>query len=158
MRRTAELYFEHLASDLRRERMFLASVAFFLTFGIVRAITHAIRAHVGPFHNITHGTEHIHHLVWGILLLLVVGYLWLQEVGTGRGWLSSLTALLFGLGAALTLDEFALWLTFQDVYWSRQGRDSVDAVILFGGLLSIGWWGSPFFRALVREVRHVEHR
>lgn len=155
MRRVVELYFEHLASDLRRERMFLASIAFFVTFGVVRAITHAIRAHVGPFHDITRGTEHLHHLVWGILLLLVVGYFWLGEVGTGRGWASTLTAVLFGVGAALTLDEFALWLTFQDVYWSRQGRESVDAVILFGALLSSGVWGYPFFRALVREFRRL---
>ncbi len=135
--------------------MVLASVAFFLAFGVVRAITHAIRAHVGPFHDVTRGAEHIHHLVWGIALLLVVGYLWLREVGVSGGWPSRITAVLFAVGAALTLDEFALWLTLQDVYWERQGRDSVDAVLLFGALLSIGVWGGPFFREVTRETARL---
>ena len=153
MRRLARLYSDHIAADVRRERMFLASVVFFLTFAVVRGITHAIRAHVGPFHDVTRGTEHVHHLVWGILLLLVVGYLWLREVGVQGGWPARVTAMLFAVGAALTLDEFALWLTLQDVYWERQGHDSIDAVILFGGVLSTGVWGGPFFRALWRELR-----
>ena len=154
--RFVDLYLKHIRADARRERLFLAWLAFLLTFASVRAITHAIRAHVGPFHDVTRGTEHIHHLVWGILLLLLVGYLWLMQVGTGmrhtRFWLSALTAVLFGVGAALTLDEFALWLLFQDVYWEPQGRDSVDAVIVFAALLSIGWWGAPLFRAMWRDL------
>ena len=47
--------------------------------------------------------------------------------------------------AALTLDEFALWLNLKDVYWAREGRESIDAVVLFGALLAIGAWGSPLF-------------
>jgi hypothetical protein len=54
-------------------------------------------------------------------------------------------AILYGLGAALTLDEFALWLNLRDVYWAREGRSSIDAVILFGSLLAIGAWGAPLF-------------
>ncbi len=61
--------------DARRERLFLASVSFFATFTVVRAITHAIRAGVGPFRNVGVGGMHLHHLVWCILLLLFVGYL-----------------------------------------------------------------------------------
>ena len=57
-------------------------------------------------------------------------------------------ALLYGAGAALTLDEFALWLNLEDVYWSQEGRASIDAVILFGALLSAGIWGRGFLRAL----------
>src|SRR4030088_3644359 len=71
----------------RRERLFLASLGFLLTFAIVRVITHLIRAGVGPFHNVSSGGLHIHHLVWGILLLLVVGYVWLIEEGTASNWL-----------------------------------------------------------------------
>ena len=53
------------------------------------------------------------------------------------------------MGAALTLDEFALWLNLEpDAYWSREGRLSIDAVILFGGMLAVGAWGAPFFRGL----------
>jgi hypothetical protein len=151
-RTVASLYSHHFL-DARHERLFLGSLAFFFTFALTRAITHAIRAGRGPFHDVeTAGGGHVHHLVWGILLLLGVGYLWLIQVGTGggaeRSWVSALTALLFGAGAALTLDEFALWLTFRDVYWEREGRLSIDAILLFGSLLSIGLWGGPFFRDL----------
>src|SRR5437016_13624639 len=99
------LYREHFA-DARRERLFLSSVAFFLTFAIVRAITYTIHAGKGPLHDVVVGGMHLHHLVLGILLLLGVGYLWLAQVGTGIGrsldWPSRLTALLYGVGAALT--------------------------------------------------------
>jgi hypothetical protein len=55
------------------------------------------------------------------------------------------------VGAALTLDEFALWLNLEpDAYWSREGRLSIDAVILFGSVLAVGAWGAPFFRGLHR--------
>jgi len=146
------LYHFHF-HDERRERLFLASLAFLVTFAIVRGITHLIRAGVGPLQNVTSGGLHIHHLVWGILLLLVVGYVWLLEIGVGSSWVASLTAIAFGVGAALTLDEFALWLNMRDVYWERQGRESIDAVIIFAGLLSVGIWGWPFLRALTSLLR-----
>lgn len=145
------LYTFHFQSE-RRERLFLASLAFLATFGIVRGITHLIRAGVGPIHNVTSGTLHIHHLVWGIALLLLVGYLWLVEVGVGSSWLASITAILFGVGAALTLDEFALWLNLQDVYWATQGRESIDAVVIFATILSVGVWGGPFFAAVAGHL------
>ncbi|HEY0831695.1 MAG TPA: hypothetical protein VGE99_11175 [Candidatus Dormibacteraeota bacterium] len=147
------LYRIHFRNE-RRERLFLASVAFLITFAIVRAITLTIRLEIGPIHNVSAGGLHIHHLVWGILLLLVVSYVWLLEVGVGSSWIASLTAIAFGVGAALTLDEFALWLNLSDVYWGRQGRESIDAVLIFGGLLSAGVWGWPFFVGIARFVRH----
>ena len=147
----ADLYRLHF-KDERRERLFLASLSFLFTFAAVRIITTMIRAGVGPFHNVTAGTTHIHHLVWGILLLLVVGYVWLCEVGVGSSWLATVTALAFGVGAALTLDEFALWLNLKDVYWDAQGRVSVDVVLIFGSLLSVGVWGGPFVAELARVV------
>jgi hypothetical protein len=112
----------------------------------VRIVTHLIRAGIGPFHNVSSGGLHIHHLVWGILLLLVVGYIWLIEAGTGSNLLSSLTAVFYGIGAALALDEFALWLNLQDVYWTGPGRESIDAVVIFVSVLSVGIWGGPFLR------------
>src|SRR5258706_11380549 len=139
-----------------RDRLILHSLAFHLTFGIVRAITISIRAGIGPFHNVSAGGTHIHHVVWGIAILIVVGYVWLLEVGVGSSWIASLTAILFGIGAALTLDEFALWLNLQDVYWERQGRVSVDVVLIFAGLLSVGIWGGPFFNSLIRAVLRLE--
>jgi hypothetical protein len=98
---------------------------------------------------------HIHHLVWGILILLLVGYGWLLDLGRSHSplsiFFSRLMSVGYGVGAALTLDEFALWLNLEpDAYWSRAGRLSIDAVILFGSILAIGAWGAPFFRALQR--------
>lgn len=149
-------------SGRREERQFLSSVSFFVTFAITRAITHAIRRHIGPFHNISRGGLHIHHSVWGIFGLLGVGYLWLDQAGTGMeetsDQTSRLTSLFYGAASALTLDEFALWLHLEDVYWAKQGRDSVDAVVLFASLLSVGFWGRWFFRDLAKEVLRVEGR
>ena len=135
----------------------LGSLGFFAGFGVARAITHAIRARVGPFHNLSVGGRHLHHMVFGIGGLLGIGYLWLLLVGTEteEHAVSRATAAGFGAAAALTLDEFALWLNLQDVYWARQGRQSVDAVAVFGGLLSIGLWGGPFIRDLARELRKL---
>jgi hypothetical protein len=152
--RLKEIYTFHFQSE-RRERLFLASVGFLVTFGIVRGITHLIRAGVGPFHNVSSGGLHIHHLVWGILILILVGYIWLIEQGVGSNWMASVTAILFGVGSALTLDEFALWLNLQDVYWTGTGRESIDAVIVFISVLSVGIWGGPFLREVVRELFKV---
>lgn len=145
------IYHFHFQNE-RRERLFLASLGFLVTFAIVRVITHLIQAGVGPIHNVTSGGLHIHHLVWGILLLLVVGYLWLIQVGTDSSWFSSVTASAYGVGAALTLDEFALWLNLQDVYWTGAGRVSIDAVAIFAGLMSVGIWGGPFLRAVAEHL------
>lgn len=140
--------------DRPHRRLFLASVSFFVTFLGVRLLVASITHHVGPFGYVEMGGRHIHHLVWGILLLLISGYGTLAEVGTGDSSLSILAsrllALGYGIGAALTLDEFALWLNLDAAaYWSRQGRESIDAVVLFGALLAIGTWGAPLFRRLL---------
>ncbi len=145
------IYQFHFQNE-RRERLFLASLGFLLTFAIVRGITHLIRAGIGPIHNLSSAGLHIHHLVWGILLLLLVGYIWLIERGTGSNWLASATAFAYGVAAALTLDEFALWLNLQDVYWTGPGRESVDAVVIFAALLSVGIWGGPFLRELMAHA------
>jgi hypothetical protein len=158
-RRVLDLYRLHLEGT-RRERLFLSSSAFFTAFAATRAITHAIRDRVGPFRNLSLGGQHLHHLVFGIAGLLGTGYLWLVQVGTGERpsdspALSKLTSVTYGAAAAVTLDEFALWLNLKDVYWARQGRESVDAVVIFGAALSVGVWGGPFLHALWREARRV---
>ena len=144
------LYDKHFC-DRRKERQLLSTGSFFLTFAAVRGITHAIRAERGPFKNITPGGRHIHHMTFGITGLLTVGYLWLLEIGVNEQRLGSrMTSLVYGSGAALTLDEFALWLNLEDDYWSKQGRESIDAVVLFGSLLSLSVLGRGFLRELVR--------
>ena len=139
--------------DRPRRRMFIASVSFLFTFVGVRILVHRIVNHEGHFQWVVIHGMHIHHLVWGILILLLVGYGWLLDLGRSHSplsiFLSRLMSVSYGVGAALTLDEFAIWLDLEpDAYWSRDGRLSIDAVILFGALLAVGAWGAPFFRGL----------
>ena len=141
--------------DRPRQRMFLASVSFLLTFVGVRVLVWMIVYHEGPFQWVMVRGRHIHHLVWGILILLLVGYGWLMDLGRAHSplsiFFSRLMSVGYGVGAALTLDEFAIWLDLEpDAYWSRTGRLSIDAVILFGSLLAVGAGGAPFFRGLGR--------
>jgi hypothetical protein len=143
--------------DRPRRRMFIASVAFLVTFVGVRILVRLIvhENDEGPFQWVVVHGRHIHHLVWGILILLLVGYGWLLDLGRSHTplsiFFSRLMSVSYGVGAALTLDEFSLWLDLEpDAYWSRSGRLSIDAVILFGSLLAVGAWGAPFFRGLAR--------
>ena len=143
--------------DTPRRRILLSSIAFFLTFAGVRALTWSIHHHIGPFHDIHMGGRHIHHLVFGILLLLIVGYGWMVDaVGDETSWKLAtrrLLCILYGAGAALTLDEFALWLNLRDVYWAKEGRVSLDAVVLFAAFLIMGIAGAPLWRGLARELK-----
>ncbi len=139
--------------DRPHRRLLFASISFFTTFLTVRLLVASITHHIGPFGYVEMGGRHIHHLVWGILLLLITGYAEIAEAGTGDTPMSllmgRLLAMAYGIGAALTLDEFAIWLNLDpNAYWSSQGRESIDAVLLFGSLLAIGTWGAPLFRKL----------
>lgn len=121
----------------------LLLISFGATFGITRFITHSIRADRFPWlGDIEAGDTHIHHLVWGICLLLTAGLLAVAVQPA-----LEITAIVFGIGAALTLDEFALWLHLDDVYWSEQGRQSIDAVIVFAivsGFMVLGAYPVSF--------------
>ena len=146
----AEIYRRH-CQTARQERALLSAMGFTTAFTTARAITHSIRAGIGPFHNISEGGTHIHHSTFGIFGLLGVGYLWTYRVGIGNRipeWESRVTAALYGVAAALTLDEFALWLDLHDDYWDKQGRKSIDAVAIFGGLLTISVAGRDVINEL----------
>ena len=139
--------------DRPRRRMFIASASFLITFAGVRLIVSLVIHNHGPFGWVMVRGHHIHHLVWGIMILLLVGYGWLLDLGRSHSplsiFFSRLMSVSYGVGAALTLDEFSLWLNLDpNDYWSREGRISIDAVILFGGILAVGAWGAPFFRGL----------
>lgn len=141
--------------DRPRQRMFIASASFVFTFIGIRVLVRMIIYHEGPFQWVVVRGHHIHHLVWGILILLLVGYGYLLDLGRSHSplsiFFSRLMSVSYGVGAALTLDEFVIWLNLEpDAYWSREGRLSIDAVILFGGILAMGAWGAPFFRGLSR--------
>ena len=144
--------YERSFDNPKEERRLIGSLSFGATFGATRFITHSIRAGRGPFRNITPGGRHIHHMTFGIIGLLGVGYAWLNEIGIGTGGplASRSTAFVYGAGAALTLDEFALWLNLADDYWTKQGRESIDAVAAFGSLLAISLSGRDLARELGR--------
>ncbi|GAA1426210.1 hypothetical protein GCM10009601_34670 [Streptomyces thermospinosisporus] len=115
--------------------LLLALTAFVLTFVITRIITRMIRAGKGPFGNVKAGELHIHHVVPGVILTVVGGFG--AVAGGQHGFGSALAALVFGIGAGLVLDEFALILHLDDVYWSEAGRKSVEAVVLTAALVGL---------------------
>lgn len=120
-----------LSADGRTATLWML-VAFVLAFALTRTITLLIRAGRGPFRDTVAGGVHIHHLVYGIFCLLGAG---VAEFAfrPGPPWYHVLAAL-FGIGAALTLDEYALWFYLEDVYWAQEGRKSVDIAIYTAGL------------------------
>ena len=135
-----------------KEAHFLVLVAFLASFGFIRASAHMIRAQVSwwPGNVETKGGTHVHHLVWGILLLLIFGYVGIA-VAPGTPW-RELAAVFFGIGMGLSLDEFALWLNLEDVYWSQKGRQSIDAVIVTVCLLTLTLLGLSFWIDLLQAV------
>ncbi|MEU2785236.1 MULTISPECIES: hypothetical protein [unclassified Streptomyces] len=123
--------------------LLLALAAFVVTFLVTRVITRLIRAGKGPFRNISSGSVHIHHVVPGIILTVIGGFC--AVAGGTRGFGSAAAAVVFGVGAGLVMDEFALILHLDDVYWSEDGRKSVEMVVLttaLVGLLLLGY--APF--------------
>jgi hypothetical protein len=127
-------YQDHIADSGRSAALFLV-LGFVVTYVVTRSITHRIRASKASS-NAGSGTVkdvyivgvHIHHQVWGILLVLLVGLLEFR-FRPDSPWVE-LLAFLFGVGAALALDEFALWLYVKDVYWTEEGKKSIDAVMV----------------------------
>jgi hypothetical protein len=119
--------------------LMLCFVSFVLTFISTRAVTRMIRSGRGPFRNITAGGTHIHHSVPGIILLMIGAFTAVGGPGT-MGWLS-FSAIAVGIGTSLVLDEFALILHLQDVYWSGEGQLSVEAVSLVAACLGLALVG-----------------
>jgi hypothetical protein len=128
----------------RQFAAFLLLAAMLLTFGFIRTSARLMRSPKVPWWpgSVKTGELHIHHLVFGIILILLAGFLEFA-LRPKEPWLD-VFAIAFGIGAGLTLDEFALWLHLEDVYWSEEGRRSIDAVViaaLLGGAIVLG--GSP---------------
>ncbi|MEW2575502.1 hypothetical protein [Streptomyces syringium] len=124
--------------------LLLALTAFVMTFLVTRVITRLIRAGKGPFRNVSGGSGlHVHHVVPGVVLMVVGGF---GAVAAGRhGFAAAVCAVLFGTGAGLVLDEFALVLHLDDVYWTEQGRKSVEIVVLTAALVGLVLAGSSPF-------------
>jgi hypothetical protein len=139
------LHFEisqHFLAEPAQRAGFILLVAFLASFLFIRTSARLIRSPRvtwWPGSVTTKGGLHLHHLVWGIVLVLLAGFLNFALAPTGV-WLDVLAAG-FGIGAGLTLDEFALWVRLEDVYWAQEGRASLDAVVvatLLGGLVVLG--------------------
>ena len=129
------------AAEPGRECAFLVLLAFLVSFLFIRTSARLIRNPNVTWWpgNVEAGGLHIHHLVWGISLLLIAGFAAFVSDLYAPWW--QITSIAFGIGAGLTLDEFALWLRLDDVYWTDQGRESIDAVVvaaLVAGLVVLG--------------------
>ncbi|MUL65337.1 hypothetical protein BOO86_12740 [Mycobacterium sp. CBMA 234] len=131
-------------------------VAFILTFFVTRTVVRYIRANAeNPAprkwwqpRNIGHGGLHIHHVVIGVVLVMLSGVTMVTLAVDGGVPEFTVAAVFFGIGAALVLDEFALILHLSDVYWAEDGRTSVDAVfvaVAVAGLLVLGFNPLSFF-------------
>ncbi|WP_344592872.1 hypothetical protein [Actinomadura vinacea] len=128
-------------ADTGRLPLFAFFVAFIITFVATRVNVRLIRANVSWwFRNVKAGDLHIHHVVFGVVLMLVGGVMGFAVPEDYQGFVVT-AAVIFGVGSALVLDEFALILHLSDVYWTEKGRASVDAVfvaIAVTGLLLLG--------------------
>ncbi|TRW79182.1 hypothetical protein FK535_23365 [Mycolicibacterium sp. 018/SC-01/001] len=146
-------------------------VAFILTFFVTRTIVRYIRRHADsdaprkwwqPRNISGGGGLHIHHVVIGVILVMVSGVAMVTLAVDGGVPEFTAASILFGVGAALVLDEFALVLHLSDVYWSEDGRASVDAVfvaIAVAGLLILGFNPLSFFDVTIwREDQTVAAR
>lgn len=129
-----------------RQALFLVLVGFLGSFAFIRLsarLGRSPRVRWWPGSVVTDGGVHLHHLVWGICLMLAGGASGFALFDSSP-WFE-VCAGLFGIGAGLTIDEFALWVYLDDVYWAKEGRSSIDAaVIAAGAMLLVLLGGRPF--------------
>jgi hypothetical protein len=132
----------HFLGDAGQRTGFLLLAGFLCSWVFIRTSARLMRSPKvtwWPGSVETKSGLHIHHLVWGIVTVLVTGFLGFS-LQPQTPWLEVL-AVLFGIGMGLTLDEFALWLHLEDVYWADQGRQSIDAVVIamaLGAMVVLG--------------------
>jgi hypothetical protein len=130
-------WFQQQIVHTGRLPLFCFFVAFVVGFGFIRLSVRLIRAQVRWWPgNISTGNVHVHHMVFGVVLMVIGGVAELAAPLQSLPWRAG-PAALFGLGAALVLDEFALILHLRDVYWTNEGRVSVDAVFVAAGVTAL---------------------
>jgi hypothetical protein len=129
-----------------KQGLFLVLVGFILSFAFIRMSTRLMRSPRVPWWPgsvVSDSGVHLHHLVFGIVTMMIAGTLGLAALGDSP--YTEICAFLFGIGAGLTIDEFALWVYLDDVYWAEEGRASIDAtVIAAAGMMLILLGFSPF--------------
>ncbi|HSI79601.1 MAG TPA: hypothetical protein VK919_03015 [Solirubrobacterales bacterium] len=146
--------YERAIVDTGRQPELLFLVAFLVSWGFIRTSAHMIRAQVSWWPgNVQVGGTHVHHLVWGILLLLVFGYVGVV-IQPSSPW-HEIVVVLFGIGTGLTLDEFALWLELKDVYWEKDGRRSIDAVVVAASVAGIALIGFTAWSELATDIERA---
>ncbi len=132
--------------DHHRELIFLVLVGFLLSFLFIRASTRLMRSPKVPWWPgsiVSDSGLHVHHLVFGIITMMLAGAIGFAD--QGKTFLSGIAAFGFGVGIGLTIDEFALWLHLDDVYWAEEGRRSIDATVILTVVLAMMMFGvRPF--------------
>jgi hypothetical protein len=130
-------WFESQIVHTGRLPLFFFFVAFLVSFGFIRVSVRLIRAQVRWWPgNISRGDTHVHHMVFGVVFMVIGGVAGFAAPAHSTGWRAA-SAAVFGVGTALVLDEFALILHLRDVYWSSAGRISIDAVFIAGGVTAL---------------------
>ncbi len=129
-----------------RQAVFLVLVGFLLSFAFIRMSTRLMRSPKVPWWPgsvVSDSGVHLHHLVFGIVTMMLAGTLGFAALGNGH--LVEFCAFLFGIGAGLTIDEFALWVYLDDVYWAEEGRKSIDATVIAAATMGLVVLGvNPF--------------
>jgi hypothetical protein len=134
-------FYGHLV-DHEEQGLFWVLAGFLGSFAFIRMSTRLMRSPRVPWWPgsvVSDSGVHLHHLVFGIITMMAAGSLGFLAFGRSPG--TEICAALFGIGAGLTIDEFALWVHLEDVYWAEQGRSSIDATVLAAagmGLILIG--------------------
>lgn len=141
----ADFWNDQILAD-EKQGLFLVLVGFILSFAFIRMSTRLMRSPKVPWWPgsvVSDGGVHLHHLVFGIVTMMIAGTLGISVLGDSP--YAEICAFLFGVGAGLTIDEFALWVYLDDVYWAEEGRASIDAtVIAAAGMMLILLGFSPF--------------
>lgn len=130
-------FWNHHLVDHGRQGVFLVLVGFVGSFAFIRISTRMIRAEVSwwPGNVESESGLHVHHLVFGIVTMMVAGTFGFASAGESP--YLEICAFFFGVGAGLTIDEFALWVYLEDVYWAQEGRSSIDATVIAGSLITL---------------------
>ncbi len=124
-------FWTHQLTEHDRQWLFLVLAGLVVSFAFIRFSTRMMRSPRvtwWPGSVVSDSGVHVHHLVFGIVLMIAAGTI--SFAGFAVSPIYEICALLFGVGIGLTIDEFALWLYLDDVYWAKQGRASVDATVI----------------------------
>jgi hypothetical protein len=141
----SDFWNEHILAN-SRQGVFLVLVGFILSFAFIRMSTRLMRSPKVPWWPgsvVSDSGVHLHHLVFGIVTMMIAGTLGFAAHGDSP-W-AEICGFLFGVGAGLTIDEFALWVYLDDVYWAEEGRSSIDATVIAAAAMALVVLGvNPF--------------